>query len=167
MEKETLVSSSSPFLVMHQGSGLPWETYYQLLQTLCSHMPWGQVLGADLHEIFSQAQIHRARCHEGPRLLRTRFWNGSRRVSGMVARERQSVQSLEAESTHMWERVRQRLTLPDVTVAVLLPRCHRYLVIKATLLSAYYIPGSLPSDLWAHFSLILTLSSLSITPNSG
>lgn len=85
----------------------------------------------------------------------------------MVARERQSVQSLEAESTHMWERVRQRLTLPDVTVAVLLPRCHRYLVIKATLLSAYYIPGSLPSALWVHFSLILTLSSLSITPNSG
>lgn len=101
MGKEILVSSSSPFLLMHQDSGLPWETDYQFLQTGCSHTPWAQVLGADLHEIFIQAQIRRARGHEGPHLLRMHFWNRSRRVSGMVAREEQSVQSLEAESTHM------------------------------------------------------------------
>lgn len=56
---------------------------------------------ADLHELFIQAQIHRARCHEGPHLIRMHFWNWSRRVLGMFAREKHSVQSLEAESTHM------------------------------------------------------------------
>lgn len=51
-------------------------------------MPRVQLLGADLQETFVQAQIHRAWCHEGPRLLRTLCGTGVGASQGVVAKEK-------------------------------------------------------------------------------
>ena len=144
-----LSSSSSPLLQQDSGQALPPPGKPSTHSSTRAAPTTSKGTG-----IFIRAQIHRPWGLEGPRRPRTHGRAGIGGVSGRAGREKNQKVKSPGACRSGRGRASWCLILSNMTVLVILlpplPSPHQHGVSKATLSSAYYVPGSGPSILQAH-----------------